>query len=356
LFETLITLVGGVPMAKEFDYLIFIGRCQIVHNPHIKTVLRGLELADRVLVIVGSARQPRTPKNPFTVSERVNMFKSALTPEQLSRITFAYTFDYLYNDQKWVEEIQTIVKLNVLDPKAKIGIIGHFKDASSWYLNLFPQWKLIDVGNFEGINATDFRCGYFEGVSMAQFAPKKLHPNIAKFLEDFRKTSEFDVVRKEYEYYKGYKTSWSDTPYPVIFVTTDAVVVQSGHILLIRRKTPPGYGLWALPGGYLKYDLKVEDSMITELREETRLKVPEPVLRGNIKEYRVFDHPDRSLRGRTITHAYLIELQGGHPLPEVKGSDDADRAKWVKLSDINDMREQLFEDHPDIINYYVSRL
>jgi len=135
----------------------------------------------------------------------------------------------------------------------------------------------------------------------------------------------------------------------------DAVVVQSGHILLVRRRAEPGKGLWALPGGHVGDD-RVIDAVIRELREETKLKVPEGVLRGKAqitRNQQVFDDPGRSLRGRTITHAFYLELEPG-PLPKVRGSDDADKAKWVPLSTFSQMEPQLFEDHFHIANYFLG--
>ena len=84
-----------------------------------------------------------------------------------------------------------------------------------------------------------------------------------------------------------------------------------------------------------------------ELREETRLKVPEPVLKGSIRKQKVFDDPHRSARGRTITHAFYIELSPNSELPRVKGSDDAKYAVWLPLAELDPAT--LFEDHYFII-------
>jgi bifunctional NMN adenylyltransferase/nudix hydrolase len=97
----------------------------------------------------------------------------------------------------------------------------------------------------------------------------------------------------------------------------------------------------------------VVDGILRELREETKLKLPEKVLRGCIKRVQLFDAVDRSLRGRTITHAALIELPAG-PLPPVKGADDAEKAHWVPLSGIRE--ERMFEDHYHIIDELVGGL
>ena len=156
--------------------------------------------------------------------------------------------------------------------------------------------------------------------------------------------------------YQKYRKQWENTPYPVIFQTVDSVVIQSGHVLMVKRKSEPGKGLWALPGGFLdaNKDKSVLDCAIRELKEETGIKVPVPVLRGNIVTTKVFDDPHRSSRGRTITHASLIHLPADVTLPKVKGSDDAKVAKWWPLADIK--REILFEDHKDIIDHLTAML
>ncbi len=182
-----------------------------------------------------------------------------------------------------------------------------------------------------------------------------LNEGIFNFMINWRETETFEYLQGEYSFYESYKAAWESAPYAPTFVTVDGVVVQSGHILLVRRRAFPGKGLWALPGGFLNQNESVADGVIRELREETRLKVPVPVLKGSIKSTKVFDHPNRSLRGRTITHAHLIELNPG-PLPPVKGGDDADKARWFPLEEVLQMESQLFEDHYSIINYFVGRV
>ena len=130
-------------------------------------------------------------------------------------------------------------------------------------------------------------------------------------------------------------------------MTVDAVVIQSGHVLMVERKARPGKGLLALPGGFLDRGEKLVDACLRELREETRLKVPAPVLIGSIKQQQVFDDPHRSARGRTITHAFYIELAPNKALPKVKGGDDAKQAMWVPLADLDPAK--IFEDHYFII-------
>ena len=60
-------------------------------------------------------------------------------------------------------------------------------------------------------------------------------------LEAFRKNSPaFKQLVAEHHFIDTYRAAWADAPYPPTFVTTDAVVVHSGHVLLVRRRAEPG--------------------------------------------------------------------------------------------------------------------
>lgn len=343
-------------MTKEYEHIVYIGRFQPPHLAHIQIIRKALQQANSVIVLIGSADKPRTVKNPFTWEERAQMIYASF-PGMEQLIQIHPLRDKMYNDQAWARDVQDKVRRATGD-SSNIGIIGYSKDESSYYLKMFPQWNLIDVGSIEDIHATDIRKAFFTIHFSDDFDLKigrNLPSGIHDWLRAFMLTTEYEQLVREYEFIERYKEAWSHAPYPPTFVTVDAVVIQSGHVLLVRRRAEPGKGLWAIPGGFIGQNERIEDAAIRELREETKLKVPEPVLRGSIKERKVFDHPDRSLRGRTITHAHLIELPAGE-LPKVKGSDDADKAKWVPLSAFAKMESQMFEDHYHIINYFLGEL
>lgn len=340
-------------MTYKYDTLVFIGRFQPFHIGHEQVIRTALTLASNVIVLIGSANQPRTIKNPWTYAERVGMITDGidLPREEVGRVTYAPLCDATYNDQKWAANVQLAVDDIVVHSRGalykplKIGVIGHAKDSSSYYLKMFPQWESVEHEMNESISATDLRGLMFEGKNI-RFIQSLLPAKVFEYVRQWRFTPEFDVLLEEYIHTEKYKHAWKAAPYAPTFVTTDAVVVQSGHVLLIRRRAAPGAGLLALPGGFLNQEEYLVDGMLRELREETKLKVPAPVLKGSIVNTRVFDKPDRSLRGRTITHAFLIHLPPGD-LPPVKGGDDAAKAMWVPISDIKE--DNMFEDHWSII-------
>ena len=335
---------------RQFDYLVFIGRFQPFHNGHKAVVDEALQRAKNVIMLIGSANLPRSLRNPFTVAERSKMIKGAYSKADASRIHCVGLDDALYNDTRWLKYVQAGVKSVTGDLQADIGLIGHSKDSSSYYLSLFPNWASVSVPNYKNLSATPIRDGYLMGATPTL---DRTPESTREVLEALKKTDDYQQLHEEAWFIDRYKKQWEDTPYPPTFMTADAVVVQSGHILLVERRSLPGKGLWALPGGFVDQKETLFDACIRELREETRLKVPEPVLRGSRHSQYTFDDPYRSARGRTITQAFYFQLKNDPKgLPKVKGGDDAARAFWLPLAELD--AKQMFEDHYAIITKMVG--
>ncbi len=339
-------------MPKKYDTLVLIGRFQPLHSAHLEIIKRATALTDQLVVICGSAKQPRTYKNPFTFDERARMIRAA-TAGLSMRVYVEPNIDTIYNDQAWAVRVQGIVSKYRVLGGAGVGIIGHKKDESSFYLDMFPQWGYENVEEIEPLSAVNIRDLYFKRDCNMKFIKAVVPETTYDFLNEFKDTAEYEQIIREREFVANYKKQYASLPYPPIFSTADSVVIQSGHVLMIRRRAEPGKGLWALPGGYVNAntDKSVEDAAIRELREETQIKVPAPVLRGNIVRSKVFDAIDRSPRGRIIRHAFYIQLPDGE-LPKIKGSDDADKARWVPIAEVKS--EECFEDHYEIIQHFLG--
>lgn len=348
-------------MYPVYDAAVFIGRFQPFHLGHKRVIDEALKMAKKVIIVIGSARAARNIRNPFTFEERKDMIE-VVFPEETQftykgngrRIEIVGIPDYPYDENKWVAAVQTAVMGAVQfspDP-LKITLVGHSKDHTSYYLKMFPFWDGEEIANYRNISATVIRETLFklghvgEGLNDLAYSTAYWLNNVAQHAEWFQ------VLCREYHMVQTYKESWKAAPFPPTFVTVDAVVVQSGHVLLVKRKAMPGAGLWALPGGFLEQTETLLDGAIRELKEETKIKVPVPVLRGSIKAQHTFDNPNRSLRGRTITTAFYIDLGFAEDLPKVKGSDDAEIAKWIPFKDINPA--ELFEDHSQIIDRFIN--
>ena len=134
--------------------------------------------------------------------------------------------------------------------------------------------------------------------------------------------------------------------YPHPSVTTDCVIFGFDgtqlQVLLIERGIEPYKGKWAFPGGFLNMNESAEEGALRELQEETGLTG------AYIEQFHTFTEPNRDPRERVITIAYyaLVRIQ------EVKGGDDAARAKWFALDEV----PQLAFDHDMILRTALARL
>lgn len=352
-------------MKRSFAYAVVIGRFQPFHFGHLRLVEHALRHAERVIVVVGSDRQPRSYKNPFTFEERERMVRSSLRSTEQARVSVLGVADSPYNDSIWIASIQSAVDKQIAadgaDPTtATVALAGHVKDGSSYYLKLFPKWVFDGFENIESLNATGIRALYFEPDNRGQLAADALPDGTSSFLEQFTRTIHYEALVTERAFLVDYQTKYryAGSDFPPIFTTVDAVVVEAGYILLVQRKFHPGKGTWALPGGFVGQQESLLDAAIRELKEETRLKVPVPVLRGSLKGQQVFDDPGRSQRGRTITHAYFFELTHNQwtGLSDVRAADDARDARWVPISEFLHMQERMYEDHYFIANHFLGGL
>ncbi|MDE0856608.1 MAG: bifunctional nicotinamide-nucleotide adenylyltransferase/Nudix hydroxylase [Nevskia sp.] len=355
--------------AMRYDLLVFIGRFQPFHQGHLAVLRQALAETRHLLILVGSAHRPRSTRDPFSADERALMIRACFADaaDDLARITIAPLDDVMYNDTVWIRNVQRAVSdcAQAIHPEReeaelRIGLVGHGKDRTSYYLRMFPAWGSVDVASHEGISATEVRGLYFTQPFESGHVPAaaeailagRLPPQVCDWLRRFAAKPAYAELKAEQEFVDKYRSQFAALKYPAQHHTADAVVIQSGHILLVRRGARPGLGQLALPGGFVRPEETTLDAAIRELREETRLKVPEPVLRGSLSGKDQFDDPHRSTRGRTFTSAFRFDLRAETELPKVKGGDDAKEAFWLPLARLRP--EEMFEDHYFIIQKMVG--
>ncbi|MFW2160774.1 nicotinate-nicotinamide nucleotide adenylyltransferase [Acinetobacter beijerinckii] len=176
-----------------FDYLVFIGRFQPFHLAHLQTIEIALQQSQNVILALGSAQSERNIKNPFLAHEREQMILSNFSEDDQKRIHFVHVVD-VYNDEKWVKQVKTLVN-QVVQPNAKVGLIGHFKDESSYYLALFPEWEMVELDSLkDSISATPMREAYYRGEIQTEFFPE----GTIEFLTEFKNTEVYVELQRKY--------------------------------------------------------------------------------------------------------------------------------------------------------------
>lgn len=330
-------------------YAVLIGRFQPFHNGHLELVRNALKIAKELIIVLGSSGSTLTPKNPFTNSERKRMVENSVTEDELRRIAFVYVQDHLYDDRAWVSGVRQAVEQYTTDHD-DIVLVGHNKDATSGYLAHFPDWApvLLPI-HCDGIAATHIRKAIFEGDDT--FIEKNAPEGTRRFLTAFYQSERYAALKVEYDALEAYKESWAGSPYPPIFVTVDSVISFADYVLLVKRGQAPGKGLWAIPGGFVNQDETLQQASLRELKEETSLALGLAHLQ--LKSHSVFDHPQRSLRGRTITHAFHYEADS---IGTIAAGDDAAEAKWFPIHKLGSIRNQMHDDHFFILEHFLGAI
>lgn len=319
----------------RYETIITFGRFEPLDTTHVDALRRMLDIAHRVVVLIGSAGLPRSPQHPWTFDERAATIEAAMGDEAMHVICRPLA-DHLYDEEAWRAEIERAV-----------ADVVHEQVAVSEDIPLpFPKVEALG-----GASEQVLRDLFFDGD--AQAVARAVPPAVAAFLQMFRHDDAFPALMDEHETIRKYKQSWASAPYPPVFVTADTIATCSGHVLLIQRKSMPGRGLWAFPGGFLDGDEWLVDGARRELHEETGLELTAEEFRARLKATRLLDYPQRSQRGRTISHGFHVDLGDG-PLPEVTGADDAMQAKWIPIAEARTMRDRMFEDHFSILEYFLG--
>jgi 8-oxo-dGTP diphosphatase len=109
-------------------------------------------------------------------------------------------------------------------------------------------------------------------------------------------------------------------------VAVGAIVFSGDHVLLVQRATPPGAGLWTVPGGKLEPGETLAAAVVREVREETGLAVTCGALVAVIERVSPGFH--------YVILDYLATLADAATSPAPTAGDDVGAARWVAWADL----------------------
>lgn len=131
--------------------------------------------------------------------------------------------------------------------------------------------------------------------------------------------------------------------YPVSpIVGVGAVVFDADCVLLVRRAKAPLAGEWSLPGGAVELGETLEEAIVREVGEETRLRV------APLQVVKAFDHIDRDIDGRVRFHYVLVDFlcrikrEDGEASSEetaLQHGSDVSEARWVPVEGLRTSKE-----------------
>lgn len=68
---------------RPYDTGLIVGRFQTFHKGHQKLVETGLMLCDRILLLIGSAQECGTERNPLNIQTRIDMIKTVYQTDRV---------------------------------------------------------------------------------------------------------------------------------------------------------------------------------------------------------------------------------------------------------------------------------
>lgn len=132
-------------------------------------------------------------------------------------------------------------------------------------------------------------------------------------------------------------------PIPAHEVLAVVLQVRDGRltVLLWQRASDPFAGRWALPGGKLRDDETLSQSITRQLDEKAGIR---PI--AHLEQLETRSEPDRDPRGRLLSTAYIGLVQADRQLPAIEGT------AWHPVDQLPPMAF----DHGLIVGSGVSRL
>ncbi len=131
-------------------------------------------------------------------------------------------------------------------------------------------------------------------------------------------------------------------------VTVDVVMMslrqRDLQVLLVKRRSWPYEGMWAVPGGFVNMDESLENAAKRELQEETGLQDV------YLEQLYTFGDPGRDPRTRVITVVYFALLDSERL--QVRAASDAADVGWFSVYSL----PPLAFDHDQILDYTLNRL
>ena len=87
---------------------LMVGRFQPLHKGHLRAIMEVLDACDEAIIVIGSAEESHTSRNPLTASERYQMLLSSVPAEEHGRLHIIPVRD-VNRYSIWVNHIESYV-------------------------------------------------------------------------------------------------------------------------------------------------------------------------------------------------------------------------------------------------------
>ena len=367
---------------------VYIGRFQPFHKGHkaiVDLTVKMMKPGDTFTIIIGSADQQETERNPLSASQRKEMLSIELEgyPVTISTIN-----DSPYNYDLWIECLcakmlgfKSATHEDFLEKQedfikgfSNICIVG-MENVEEYIDRITKYYTYAPTEHFNlGINSHIFSeldtQTSVHGSSIRTFVCSEDRGHLENFysiIKDlvdekvlaYLKTVNFPLIVYN-AYIKGINYAESTgCKYNSCFMTVDNIVFDKflGQVLLIKRKDN---GKLAIPGGFAEPYMNMKDNALRELEEETSITakmLKDAFVKIDEIQPALIDAPYRDPRSshkcNFVSAVYVWQSKVDalkNFIPYVKAGDDAMDAVWLSKEECEDLPAWHFHaDHKKII-------
>jgi cytidyltransferase-like protein len=215
-------------MGKIYDTGLICGRFQTFHKGHQKLVETGLLLCDRLIIVVGSAQEAGTTRNPLNISTRMDMIRSVYDDSNI----MIYSLADMTNENDICPEWGKYL-LNSVDryiyKAPEIMIYGNDESRSRWFdaEDIKHTSELIVNRHELPISATmlrDLMALDLRRMWMGYVDPK-LHKMYDRLRNELMTVPYYKQVENEYMeiLLAGNKTTWGQKADPLLVDRYDEI-------------------------------------------------------------------------------------------------------------------------------------
>ena len=367
---------------------VYIGRFQPFHKGHkaiVDLTVKMMKPGDTFTIIIGSADQQETERNPLSASQRKEMLSIELKgyPVTISTIN-----DSPYNYDLWIECLCAKMlgfksathddffekQEDFIKGLSNICIVG-MENVEEYIDRIIKYYAYAPTEHFNlGINSHIFSeldtQTSVHGSSIRTLACSEDKGHLENFysvIKDlvdekvlaYLKTVNFPLIVYN-AYIKGINYAASTgCKYNSCFMTVDNIVFDKflDQVLLIKRKDN---GKLAIPGGFAEPYMNMKDNALRELEEETSITakmLKDAFVKIDELEPTFIDAPYRDPRSshkcNFVSAVYVWQSKVDalkNFIPYVKAGDDAIDTVWLSKEECEDLPAWRFHaDHKKII-------
>ena len=367
---------------------VYIGRFQPFHKGHkaiVDLTVKMMKPEDTFTIIIGSADQQETERNPLSAPQRQEMLSIELEgyPVTISTIN-----DSPYNYDLWVEHLCAKMlgfnsatrgdflkkREDFLEGFSNICIVGmenvdEYIDRITKYYT-YASDEHLDLGiNFHVFSELDTQTSVHGSSIRACIrdddgrCSKRFYSDIKDFVSEkvlaYLKKVDFPLITYN-AYVNGINYAASTgCKYNSCFVTVDNIVyrLNANKVLLIKRRDN---GKFAIPGGFAEPYMDCKSNALRELFEETNLSeddLKNEWINTDVSGV-IIDAPYRDPRSShkcnfiSVVYVWKQDCLNSPDLLEVKAKagDDAAEVVWLSEDECENLPASAFHaDHKKII-------